>query len=405
MPRNGKKFKSTCKLVFTVAVIAHTELFAQNVNATRLSHAAESLAAGHLDRAEVELNSVLRTSPEEYRALDLLGVVRVLQRHEANAEELFHRAVQSKPEFASAHAHLGLLYMRMGRTEEAVPELREAVRLDSSRTDASAALVKIWRDQAQAAVTGGNPEKALAFLIDARKLAPNDPDIQFGFGMVALQISLFDDAAEAFRRTLQLRENDPLALYGLGRAFMGLSKFEDARQQFVQYVALHPDDASGHCALGMTLAALERVTEARSQFEKSLALTPQQTESYFRLGLLDMDSKDLDSAAKKFRHVLNDDPKHSGALAALGRVEFEQKHYPEAADLLQQAISLGDSLREAHYYLGLTYARMGHKPESDQELQKATELQQQEAEKQRLKFKIDVGAANATGEHPDSREP
>ncbi|SRR6266567_3949460 len=289
MRRNTNRFTCHSALLFIAICIPLAQAFDQNAITAQLQRAAQFLAAGKLDRAEIELNSVLRTSPEEYRALDLLGVVRVLQHRETGAEELFHRAVRSKPEFASAHAHLGLLYMDLGRTEEAVPELREAVRIDSSRTDASAALVKIWRDQAQAAVTAGNFEKALALLIDARRLAPNDPDIQYGFGMVALQMSLFADATEAFRRTLQLRENDPLALYGLGRAFMGLSKFDDARQQFARYVAQRPADASGHCALGMTLAALERVRDATSQFEQSLALSPQQTESYYRPGLVPWD--------------------------------------------------------------------------------------------------------------------
>jgi tetratricopeptide (TPR) repeat protein len=402
---NRNKLSWSCRFVFCAALLVHTELFGQNVNATRLTQAAKSLAAGHLDLAEAKLNSVLRNSPQEYRALDLLGVVRVLQRRQEDAEELFRRAVQAKPEFAGAHAHLGLLYLEMGRTEEAVPELREAVRLDPLRTDASAGLVKIWRDQAQAAMTAGNPERALALLIDARKAAPNDPDIQYGFGMVALQMSLFGDAIEAFRRTLQLRENDPLAFYGLGRAFMGLAKFEEARQQFVQYVVMQPNDASGHCALGMTLAAIERSAEARKEFERSIAIDPARTESYYRLGLLDLESKNLDLAVKRFQYVLEREPKHSGALLGFGKVEFEQKHYVEAVDLLQRAVASDHLLREAHYYLGLTYARMGRKTESDQELQSATKLERDESEQQRVRFKVDFGPAGASNADPTPRKP
>lgn len=391
MRYNANRSSWICTFVLA-AILAPARLPAQDLTPSRLQIAAQALTAGNLNRAENELQFVLRSSPEECHALDLLGVVRVLQHREANAEELFRRAIQKKPEFASAHAHLGLLFFQTGRTDQAVPELREAVRLDISRSDASAALLKIWSDQAQGAVTAGDPEKALALLIDARKLAPNNPDVQLGLGMVALRMSLFEDAINAFQTTLKLRNNDPLALYGSGRAFMQLAKYEEARQQFTQYLAVRSEDSSGHCALGMTLAALERTVEARSEFEKSIAITPVQTESYFRLGLLDLDSKDLESAAKNFHHVLDQDPKHSGALASLGRVEFEQKHFAEASDLLQRAIANDDSLREAHYYLGLTYARMGRTRESDQEFRKATQLGQQEAEKQRTIFKINSGS-------------
>jgi len=378
-----------CALLAVAMLTATTQVSGQDATTAALRNAARSIAAGNLESAERELQSVLRNRPGDYRALDLMGIIRVQQHREPEAEEVFQQAIRRKPDFASAHVHLGLLYVQTGRQADAVPQLREGLRIDPTRTDASAALVYIWRDAAWVAANAGDFEKALALLIDARKLAPDNPDVQFAFGMVALKMSLPTDAIEAFQKTLKLRDKDPMALYGLGRAFMGLSKFEDARVQFARYTELRPADASGYCALGMTLAALERSAEARIQFEKSIAITPAQTESYFRLGLLDIDSKDLDSAASNLHRVLDRDSKHAGALAALGRVEFERKHYTEAADLLQQAAAIDDSLREAHYYLGLTFARMGRKQESNAQLQIATRLEHDEVEKHRTIFRIE----------------
>jgi len=249
--------------------------------------------------------------------------------------------------------------------------------------------VNIWRSDAQLATSTGALEKALALLISARKLASENADVQFEFGMTSLRMSLFTDAVDGFQKTLALRANDPLALYGLGRAFMGLSKFEDARQRFALYTDLRPDDASGHYALGMSLATLQRSVEGQAEFEKSIALAPVQTESYFRLGLLDLDAKDLDSAARNLHHVLDRDPKHAGALAALGRVELEKKNYAQAAEFLNHAVASDDSLREAHYYLGLTLARMGRKQESEEQLQIAARLDREESQRQRTVFKLD----------------
>jgi tetratricopeptide (TPR) repeat protein len=385
------KFLSVGILLLS-SLLSAAQVSRQDSNLSLLQDAAQAITVGKLSRAEGDLQSVLRDAPDDYRALDLLGVVRILQRREIVAEKLFRRALQKKPDFAPARAHLGLLYVQMGRPEEAVPQLREAVRLDPARSDASGALVRILQDQARAASATGNSEKALALLMDARKSAPDNPDVNSELGTIALQMSLWQDAVEAFQRTLRMREDDPLALYNLGRAFMGLSQFEIARQQFARYVAVRPDDASGHCALGMTLAALELVPEARKQFERSIALAPAQTESYFRLGLIDLDAKDLDEAARNLHQVLSREPKHAGALSALGRVAFEQKRYPEATDLLQRAIASDESLREAHYYLGLTFARVGRKEEAEAQLQIATRLEHDEAEHRRTLFRIQGGA-------------
>lgn len=359
------------------------------------------MTIGNLSRAETDLQSVLRATPQDYRALDLLGVVRVLQRREVDAEELFTHAMQEKSDFAPAHAHLGLLYEQKGRLQEAIPHLREALRIDPARSDASAALVRILQDQGRAAVAAGDFEKALSLLMEARKYAPDNPNIQFELGTIALQMSLWQDAVDAFKRTLKLRENDPLALYNLGRAFMGLSKFEDARQQFAHYVEIRPDDAAGHCALGMTLAATQRAPEAREQFQRSIELTPSQSESYFRLGLIELDMKNLGEAADDLHLALAREPKHAGALSALGRVAFEQKRYSEAIDLLQNALAIDDSLHEAHYYLGLTFARLGRKEDADAQLQIATRLEHDEAEHRRTVLRIQ----DAPGMQPATSQP
>jgi tetratricopeptide (TPR) repeat protein len=353
-----------------------------------LQDAAQAMTAGKLARAETDLQTVLRATPDDYRALDLLGVVRILQHRDIEAEQFFRRAVKKNEDFAPAHAHLGLLYFQKGRADEAVPQLREALRIDSGRTDALNALVQILRDQSKTAAAAGDLRRSLGLLQEARNYAPDNPDVQFEWGATALQLSLWQDAIAAFQQTLKLRHDDPVALYSLGRAFLGEWKFEDARQQFARYVEARPDDAAGHCALGMTLAALESTQEARAQFERAILLAPEQTESYFRLGLIELNMKDLDEAATNFRQVLTRDSKHAGALSALGRVAFEQKHYSDAIDLLQRAITTDDSLREAHYYLGMTFFRVGRKEEAGNQLQVATRLEHDEAQHRRTVLQI-----------------
>jgi tetratricopeptide (TPR) repeat protein len=352
-----------------------------------LKDAGDAIASGRLQDAETDLQSILSASPEDYQALDLLAIVRAQQRREPEAEQIFLRVVKAHPDFASAHIDLGFLYLQMGEPEKAVPELQEGLRLAPERTEAASALVGIWREQARAALSS-DPEKALSLLLQARKIAPADADVQFEFGMVALRMNLLPDAVTAFQETLKLRPDDPQAVYGLGRTFMQQAKYDDARQQFVRYCALRPADASGHYALGNSYAMLERSADARSEFEKSIALAPVQTESYFQLGLLDLKAHDLDSATQNFTHVLGRDPNHAGALAGMGRVAFERKKYDEGAEYLQRSIASDQSLYEAHYYLGLTYARLGRKQESDEQFQIATRLEHEQLEKERTVFTI-----------------
>lgn len=352
-----------------------------------LQDAGHALASGHLAKAEEKLQWILSRSPENDRALDLLGILRAQQQRNSEAEQLFEHAIRNKPDFASPHIDLGLLYLQMGEPDKAVEQLEEGLRLAPDRTDAANALANVLRDEARAALNS-DIEESLSLLLRAHKVAPENPDVQFDLGMVELRMSLLPDAVESFQQALKKRSNYAQAMYGLGRAYLEWAKFSEAKQQFEQYVKLEPNDASGHYGLGMSCAALQLAPEARSEFEQSIALAPVQTESYFRLGLLDLDAQDYPSAAKNFQHVLDRNPHHAGALAALGRVKLETKKYDEAADLLQRAVASDASLREAHYYLGLTYARLGRKEESDQQLEIATQLEKEATEKQRTVVKI-----------------
>lgn len=364
--------------------------------------AAAALSAGDLARAENLLQTILRATPLDVHAMNLLAIVRVEQKRESDAETLFKQAIAIKPAFAGAQAGLGLLYAQEDKPELAIPPLQAALKLDPGRKDVQAVLISIWRRQAHDAVEHNDLEKALALLIDARKLTPTDADVQYEFGMVALRMSLFSDAIDAFDQTLKLRPDDPFALYGLGRAKLSVSRFDDAQHAFARYVRLRPEDASGHYALGFSLQALEQTPDARVEYERSIALQPLQTESYFQLALLALEAADLERAAQQLKHVLDRAPQHAGALTALGRVRFQEKQYADAAALFQKAIASNPNLREAHYYLGLADARLGRKEDAEKELQIASRIEHEEVEKHQSVLKIiDPDQAPATATKPN----
>ena len=350
--------------------------------------AATALAAGDVNQAETELQTILKTAPMDVHALNLLGIVRVQQKRESEAEALFKQAIALQPEFAGAQASLGLLYVQMAKNDLAIPHLQEALRLDPGREEARAALINALRGQARIAALSDDLEKALALLIEARKLNPHERDVQYDLGMVALRMSLFPDAIDAFNQALKLRPEAPQALYGLGRAQMAVAKFDEAQQSFERYVQLRPADASGHYALGVTLEVLQRTSEARAEYERSIALQPQQTESYFHLGSMDLEAGNLGAAQEKFERVLKRAPQHADALTGMGRAKFQEKKYSEAADLLQKAIAAQPRLREAHYYLGLVDARLGRKEESEKELQIASQIEHDEVEKHQTVLRV-----------------
>jgi len=357
-------------------------------SAALVKDAAEALAAGELDRADSDLSSVLRRSPNDPRALNLLGMVRAAQQRNAEAEQLFKKVIRLSPRSANGYVNLGLLYLQMSKGEEAIPQFEEALHLEPNRTDALGALLNELRAEAHQSVVSGNLEKALSLLVTASKASPRNPDVLYDFGYVALRMSLYPDAETAFKQVLGIRADDPRALYALGRAQIGLGKFEDASGTFSRYTKLNPQDASGHYALGLTLASLEKFPDARSEFQRSIELQPAQTESYVEMGRIELGGEDFQAARIDFDRALQIDPHHAEALCGMGRVEFAGKDYEKATGDFQASIAADPSQREPHYYLGLTYARLGRKADSENELQIAGEREREDFERHRVVMKL-----------------
>ena len=137
----------TLLILFSAVVVgAQGSSTSQSVPTVR--GAAAALAAGDLKRAESELQAILQAAPTDVHALNLLAIVRVEQKREGEAEALFRQAIAIQPDFAGAHAGLGLLYAQMGKNDLAIPALEESARLDPGRKDVQAVLISIWRRQA-----------------------------------------------------------------------------------------------------------------------------------------------------------------------------------------------------------------------------------------------------------------
>jgi tetratricopeptide (TPR) repeat protein len=377
-----------CGALFCILTLSAARCQDAAKNVPNIRDAAEALSIGDLSRAEADLTTILQKTPDDAHALNLLGIVRAQQKREVEAETLFKQAITYQPTYAGAHASLGLLYLQMGKQDLAIPQLQAALRLDPGRKDAEALLISIWREQAHAAVGQNDFEKALAILLNARKIDPENADAEYDLGMVALRMSLFPDAIDAFNEVLKRKPDDAPALYGLGRAEMSAAEYPDAQRAIEHYVRLRPDDSSGHYALGLTLQALQNNSDARKEFQRSITLQPQQTESYLQLGLMDLDGQNFDAAEQEFDRVLKRAPEHAGALVGKGRVKFQEKEYAEASELLEKASSLNPESREAHYYLGLADARLGKKEDSDKELQIASRIEHEEVERHQNMLKI-----------------
>jgi tetratricopeptide (TPR) repeat protein len=173
-------------------------------------------------------------------------------------------AFRAAPECRLLLAHC---YFREGRHAPA-RELTEAV-LAENPNRPHALLI-----QANLELAEGRPGKALVLLSQAEGMPFPNGVLQYRIGCVYAAMQRWEDAEQAFARSIAADPEFPEARRNRAKALLALGRIEEAASTAVDAIALRYDDAGSHLLLGSALAQSGRIEQAVQAFEASLRLRP-----------------------------------------------------------------------------------------------------------------------------------
>jgi tetratricopeptide (TPR) repeat protein len=257
-------------------------------------------------------------------------------------------------------------------------------RFTNAEIDAELALsqkpgcVACYLTLAQVAEGQGNSEKALSYLVKAKQLAPQDPEVLFQLGKVCLERNMLDDALIALKKAVELRPDNDSYVYVLGSADVGKAHLEEALALFQRLLKKHPQDAALHYAIGVVYYRENRYSEAEESLKQSLAAQPDQVSATYYLALTYDAIGDDDRAVPMFRRLVKTHPEYAPSYVKLGGILVRQHQYEEAQSDLEHAISLNPNSAEAHYQLALALRRLGKSTESEAQMAESRRLEAEE---------------------------
>ena len=166
-------------------------------------------------------------------------------------------------------------------------------------------------------------EGCLAYLGHARDLTPEDAQIHFLFGLVAVEMELPVEARRSLEKALAIDPKNPQYNYAMGGVLLSAGRGAESVAYFAKYVAALPGDPKGHLALGA---------------------------AYFA-------SMDYDRCRAEMLAIAKDPKTEAGAAYYLGRVARMEENYDEALGYLERAVKLVPSFAEA--YTEIAQVRIG----------------------------------------------
>jgi tetratricopeptide (TPR) repeat protein len=375
-----------------------TEAFEQVRELVANSQFAEAFGAlADLVRAEASVDEVQTCYAQ-------LGLAAFEHNRLADALAAYLKMRDMAPQSVEGWYNCGLVYHKMGMSDEALDCYEEASRLDGSNPSIWCNLSSIWFDRGdypeaekmarQALELRVNYPRALDNLAatlsamnrlpeaadvcqQAIRLQPNLHSAWFKLGVIKFQQEQFIPAMEAFNLTGDNPDFFPYVLYYLCMIDARRGRLDEAIQKLGDARAADPTNELEALALkeiGELCTKLDHHQAAADAFSQILATQPEDTATWIAKGTAHHRLGQFADAHESYVRVTELEPENPVPWHNLGLLAADQKHYEQARDCFQREVELAPEDPKAWHDLGEAWKKLGNTKESARALDQAAAL-------------------------------
>jgi tetratricopeptide (TPR) repeat protein len=199
----------------------------------------------------------------------------------AQAEQVYARLLQRRPDMALAYKHLAALQWETGRPTDAVHTLERAF-------GAGVADIGMRAQLGIYLAESGDPGKAIPLLEiataggDKGSSAP-DPDALNALGIAYARGGRLGDALRTFERVLSSDPGNTIALENIGSTRLSMGDTAGARAALLRASELNPRSARAQVGLGAVEMAAGKHDAAFAHWRRAVELDPSDLEALYNL--------------------------------------------------------------------------------------------------------------------------
>ncbi|MHC4183262.1 MAG: tetratricopeptide repeat protein [Planctomycetota bacterium] len=170
-----------------------------------------SLASGQLSKCIRQCEQIVKISPEEPEAYDILGLAHVRRGDFDKGIEQFQKAIAIAPSSIMTHLNLAKAYVLTGENEEAIKTLEDLISLDPNNLHANIIQANLY-------IKEGNINEATKTL---EKVLEINPDYLPGYALASLYLlqDRADETIDLCNRALKLDPEDAMLHINLAVAY------------------------------------------------------------------------------------------------------------------------------------------------------------------------------------------
>ena len=229
-----------------------------------------------------------------------------------------------------------------------------------------------------------------------------------GFLICFLNVASLIKPTSAYRQNPAAKASareDAYRANNLGVALLEQFKFKEAADAFKRALQLEPNLALARINLGIALFNVPDLAAAQRELQAASTAAPSAPQPPYLLGLAAKTQNKPEEAIIYFQKVLRIDANDVGANVNLGQLYAQQRKYPEAVAVLRTAIAAEPYNATALYNLGTALLRAGQREEGQKVIAQFQELRQRGSGTTLGSNYLEQGryaeAVSSTGAEPD----
>jgi protein O-mannosyl-transferase len=226
----------------------------------------------------------------------------------------------------------------------------------------------------------GRTDEAVAECREAVRIRPGFAKARHSLGVLLLQQGDAAAAEAEFAEALRFEPEFPGGRYDLAAALLRCGRAAEALAALRSIVDSEPSDAAAHNLTGQALAETGDLAGAVASFRAAVRLDPENADFHLNLGLAQQQAHQPAEAAAEYRECLRLQPNNPPVLNALAWLQATSsddgvRNGTEAVRLAEQLVQLaGQDSPEIVDTLAAAYAESGRYDEALQTARRALEL-------------------------------
>jgi tetratricopeptide (TPR) repeat protein len=178
-------------------------------------------------------------------------------------------------------------------------------------------------------------------------------------GNTYLSIGRLHEAADCFRRALDIDGNHRLAMINLAKSYVMEDKTDEALRVYLGYTGKYPSDAKILVDLAYVYLRLGKLDEARTTIDKSILLNQNSPNARHTSAILHLMQGEMDKAVGEFRKATTLDVRFTPAYNGLGASYAIKGNYAKAIKYLKIAYAIDPQSGLTVKNLAQTYLNKG----------------------------------------------